>query len=1018
MFENNSTFNHQSVFNFKTSKLTDASNMFKGTTSFSVTGGAEADDLNKKFLKNIGKHNSVTTINLSGMFDGSGYNRVVTIPPTITKVTNTSKMFANSDYNSEIKINTRNVTDMSGMFQNNDSFNQNIENWNVNKVTNFSEMFKDNTAFDQAIAWGTKIHEDAILTEMFANTIINNSSLLSFNHKIKNREGYATMFRGNETVAPENLHTAYKNRQPDDSDGSQGPGGEDSDSGNFKPANKAALVEAVQQWCTNVNYALSVYGDINTWDVSGITDMSGLFESQTEFNSEIGNWDVSNVLTMENMFRSARTFNQDIGQWDVGQVKNMEKMFLNAALFNKDIGNWSTDNVTNMADMFNGTRVFNQDIGQWNVSSVTTMANMFYNAIAFNQDISGWTLSSLENTSGMFLHAFSFNQDIGDWDISKIQYANGMFTGVTLSIANYDALLIGWSTKTNTEGDIPTGIAFHGGNSCYSAAGESAKLKLTNTHEWDIEDGGLAFKPENNADLAQAVKEWCDNSTTATETYGDINTWDVSEITDMNWLFLGKWKIYDLDISNWDTSSVQFMESMFRNMSNLQTLTLNPDFVTSSVKNMGSMFSGCTKLTTITGISEWDTSTVSNMSATFDNCVKLETLDIQNWDISSVSNMAKIFNGVTLNTATYDAILVGWSTQTNTESNIPTNITFDAGNSRYASLGSSAKNTLIESYNWKITDGGSVNRIELIIDKNLRSAIGSYVIDLAFSTVEDGNFVSMSAVPIDDEGNEVTFDTDTEYGRAQAWEMNALITTDVGNYAPNPDTSREWTGINPTAFSTNAYTKMVGGRDFQYNIKYTLSGDFTTFRVRKPYNQTNPITEIKVIGCPNYNLRSWEESANSGYKPALAEDQNLGITKIDLSEYTGQVTDAKNLMTYQDKLAYIDIRNVDFSLCTNFENAFNNVGSMLGNDVEKTYLGFNDIDFSSIPPKNSQDSTVKYGVYDLSPISNIFYNSTVASAICYGNGTSLYAQGVKFENLPANFPHLSASCLPNGWEVV
>ena len=40
------------------------------------------------------------------------------------------------------------------------------------------------------------------------------------------------------------------------------------------------LEEAVQEWCTNENYALSVYGDINTWDVSGITDMSGLFESQ------------------------------------------------------------------------------------------------------------------------------------------------------------------------------------------------------------------------------------------------------------------------------------------------------------------------------------------------------------------------------------------------------------------------------------------------------------------------------------------------------------------------------------------------------------------------------------------------------------------------------------------------------------------------------------------------------------------------------------------------------------------
>ena len=71
----------------------------------------------------------------------------------------------------------------------------------------------------------------------------------------------------------------------------------------------------------NVNY-----GEPNHWDVSKITDMSGLFFN-IRCNINISNWDVSNVKNMTQMFwRSG--IDCDISDWDVSNVKEMDNIFL------------------------------------------------------------------------------------------------------------------------------------------------------------------------------------------------------------------------------------------------------------------------------------------------------------------------------------------------------------------------------------------------------------------------------------------------------------------------------------------------------------------------------------------------------------------------------------------------------------------------------------------------------------------------------------------------------------------
>ena len=56
-----------------------------------------------------------------------------------------------------------------------------------------------------------------------------------------------------------------------------------------------------------------------------------------------------------------------------------------------------------------------------------------------------------------------------------------------------------------------------------------------------------------------------------------------------------------------------------------------------------------------------------------------------------------------MSTANYDATLISWAAQT-PQSNI--NINF--GGSQYSYEAVAARNTLINTYNWTITDGGGI----------------------------------------------------------------------------------------------------------------------------------------------------------------------------------------------------------------------------------------------------------------------------------------------------------------------
>ena len=139
----------------------------------------------------------------------------------------------------------------------------------------------------------------------------------------------------------------------------------------------------------------------------------------------------------------------------------MDRTFFRCYKFNHpSITGWNTSNVTNMSSMFETANEFNQDIGNWDTSKVQTMSSMFDGAFAFDQDLSNWIVTGVSQ-------AFIFATD------------------VTLSTANYDRTLSGWSSQA-----VQSGVNIHFGNSRYSTATGAAYRSALVSAGWTITDGG------------------------------------------------------------------------------------------------------------------------------------------------------------------------------------------------------------------------------------------------------------------------------------------------------------------------------------------------------------------------------------------------------------------------------------------------------------------------------------------------------------------------------------------------
>lgn len=363
--------------------------------------------------------------------------------------------------------------------------------------------------------------------------------------------------------------------------------------GNLLDTSKVTTFSRLFQYCLVLTYV-----DVSNWDTSNVESMQNTFSYCYALdNLNVANWNTENVLTMRRMFQCARSLTElNLSRWNVGKVTDMNGMFTSvysddpmALITIGDTTSWNTSSVTDMSYMFYScTSLDELDVSNWETCTCTNMRSMFYECTSLNSlNVSNWDTGACTDMSYMFYHCSNLTElDVSNWDVSKVTSFSSMFS-------------------SNSFGTTP-----------------------------------------------MTIQEL------------DVSNWDTSSATDMSFMFYGCKGPKSIDTSNWDVSNVTNFDHMFAHsyltigdtknwhvstactnlnaaFHSVQNTTLNvSNFDTSNVQFFCQMFQDCYKLVEIIGLENLDTSSGLGFDEMFRYCGSIKELNLSNFDTTKAKDGA------------------------------------------------------------------------------------------------------------------------------------------------------------------------------------------------------------------------------------------------------------------------------------------------------------------------------------------------------------------------------------------
>jgi len=730
----------QNLSSWDMSKVTNMSNMFANTNSFNNggvalgwttigTSGSQVDML-AMFARAIAFNANISTWNMSN-------------------VTNMSYMFSRAFAfnNGGVALGWTTIgasgtqVNMSNMFFTASAFNQNISSWNLSNVTNMTNMFQNATVFnngDLALGWTTigTSGRPVNMSNMFRASEFN-ANISSWN--MSNVTNMASMFQ---------------------------------EAGSFNNGGAALGWTTIGASGTQVDMSNMFYDarsfnqNISNWNLSNVTNMSNMFRNAFAFNNggvalgwtTIGASDTQ--VNMSNMFYDARSFNQNISSWDVSNVTNMTGMFLYSGLL--------TDNFDNMVNAW----ALLQTVQEYVILDAPTRSSYSNTGYGTLTATYGWNITAelvpytppimFSNVNSTFAYT-NLNKQTVDGNIYDLYYNYGSvdiwldsfpatplsgttytFNNVKPIIAGTDIFTIKNRTDSNTVIDsvivivedvfsltytIPPGnvavtlnlgdatnITIDWGDGSQTS-GINGSINqghpYTNTTESDMQytivisgDSLESFSIGSGRQYLTSVNSFGDLGITSLQGafQGITQIFTVpaflpSSVTNVMSMF-NDTRAFNQDLSNWDMTKVSNMQSMFSNARAFNNggvalswtyigttaitfvnisymfagaIAFNQDISnwdTSNVSNMQSMFQNATAFNQ--DISGWNTSNVLNMQSMFQNATAFNE-DLSSWVISNVINMTDMFSASGLLTDNFDNMVNAWALQ-----NVEENVTLDA----------------------------------------------------------------------------------------------------------------------------------------------------------------------------------------------------------------------------------------------------------------------------------------------------------------------------------------------------
>ena len=101
--------------------------------------------------------------------------------------------------------------------------------------------------------------------------------------------------------------------------------------------------------------------------------------------------------------------------------------------------------------------------------------------------------------------------------------------------------------------------------------------------------------------------------------------------------------VTEIDLSNFNTSSIKKMNGMFQGCTSLTSINFN-NFDTSNIESMENMFSGCSKLISL-NLSSFNLTNALRIDGMFNGCSQLNYLDISNFNALKITSIENMFYG-------------------------------------------------------------------------------------------------------------------------------------------------------------------------------------------------------------------------------------------------------------------------------------------------------------------------------------------------------------------------------------